>query len=388
MKQKIREMGWIIAAGILIYIYIWHSMMGFRWPSLYVMANHIVTSKYGFMPRTFINNIVKFFFGGGYLYKRKFLYVLILTVAFLFLLYVIYSIFKQVAVRKNALYFFVFLTFVISPYAKYYLHEAGYFEQYGYLLGILLIGLVCKKSWKAICLLSGVFAFISVLISETNLFLIVPFMFSIALLEIIGQGENLFQRFLGLFIGYIPTVGYSLAANVIRVPKEIADKIQAHDTELADFYVLDIYKYFWNDRSNQDIWGRTLHPIPIECVVLPLMLVCIITFILYKVNKKIAVSYFVLSALCAVFNYSIVILAWDLYRYYFCIYIQIFFLTLYIIKKNLYDYKLSRDEIFYFVIYALAIAGMGRFELTLFDDMEYSRTWREVLEVIQKMESH
>ena len=112
-------------------------------------------------------------------------------------------------------------------------------------------------------------------------------MFSIALLEIIGQGENLFQRFLGLFIGYIPTVGYSLAANVIRVPKEIADKIQAHDTELADFYVLDIYKYFWNDRSNQDIWGRTLHPIPIECVVLPLMLVCIITFILYKVNKKI-----------------------------------------------------------------------------------------------------
>lgn len=105
-------------------------------------------------------------------------------------------------------------------------------------------------------------------------------------------------------------------------------------------------------------------------------------------NKKIAVSYFVLSALCAVFNYSIVILAWDLYRYYFCIYIQIFFLTLYIIKKYLYDYKLSRDEIFYFVIYALAIAGMGRFELTLFDDMEYSRTWREVLEVIQKMESH
>ena len=71
MKQKIREMGWIIAAGILIYIYIWHSMMGFRWPSLYVMANHIVTSKYGFMPRTFINNIVKFFFGGRVFIQKE-----------------------------------------------------------------------------------------------------------------------------------------------------------------------------------------------------------------------------------------------------------------------------------------------------------------------------
>ena len=73
MKQKVWSIGMKASAIMLMYLYIWYSMMGFRWPSLYVMSNHIVTSKFGFMPRTLISSIVEIFCA-DYLYKRKFLH--------------------------------------------------------------------------------------------------------------------------------------------------------------------------------------------------------------------------------------------------------------------------------------------------------------------------
>ncbi len=105
MKQKVFSTGMKISAVILAYVYIWHSMMGFRWPSLYVMSNHIVTSKFGFIPRTFVSSIAEIFVG-EYIYKRKFLYILILTVCFVFILYILYNIVVEVAVKEKTLYFF------------------------------------------------------------------------------------------------------------------------------------------------------------------------------------------------------------------------------------------------------------------------------------------
>lgn len=203
-----------------------------------------------------------------------------------------------------------------------------------------------------------------------------------------GYDKEFYRKFAGLFASYIPTVIYSLLVYKIKVPKELVDRIQTYDLERADFYVHDIYQYFWNDRSNKDIWGRTLHEIPIECIILPLILVCIIAFLVYKINKRIAVAYFTLSGLCGLFNYSIVILAWDLSRYYFCIYMQVLFLTLYILKTYLNDYQLNKYEIMCFIIYTLAIVGMSGFELSLFNDVIYSRTWNEVFEMIGNFTSY
>lgn len=282
-KEVQKKLTWIIIGTILTILYLYRSMIGFRWPSIYVMSNHVVTSKFCFMPRTLVSNIVKLFIGNN-LYKRTTLYVLILGVALLFIVYVVYNIVTYVIINKNILFFLFFLSFIISPYVKYFLHEAGYFEQYGYLLGILLIELASKKkqlNCKTIIVCSSLFSFVAVLISETNLFLIVPFLFSITLIDIISRNEKVIRRSIILFLTYMPSVIYSLAANLIRIPKELVDKIQAHDLEHADFYIVDIYKFFWNDRSNQDIWGRTLHPIPIECIILPIMLVCIISIILF-----------------------------------------------------------------------------------------------------------
>lgn len=393
-KETQKNLIWIIIGVVSIILYLYRSMIGFRWPSIYVMSNHVVTSKFCFMPRTLVSNIVKLLVGDN-LYKRTTLYVLILGVASAFIIYVAYNIAKYVIFNKNILFFFFFFSFIISPYAKYFLHEAGYYEQYGYLLGLLLVEIASKKNlsgWKTVSIYSSLFSLVSVLISETNLFLIVPFMFSIAVIDIVSSNEKIIRRFIFLFLIYIPSVLYSLAANLIRIPKEMVDKIQEYDLERVDFYVVDIYKYFWNDRSNQDIWGRTLHEIPIECIILPAMLVFIIFIIVLiqggGINKKIAVSYFTLCALCGLFNYSIVIMAWDLSRYYFCIYMQIFIITFYILKRHFVTYQLKKYEMVYFMLYILAIIGMSKFEFDLFDGRVYLRTVQEMLNEIKGFTSY
>lgn len=67
---------------------------------------------------------------------------------------------------------------------------------------------------------------------------------------------------------------------------------------------------------------------------------------------------------------------------------QTLFLTFYILKKYLSDYRLNKNENMYFVIYILAIIGMSKFELSLFDGAEYSRTWKEVFEIIRNFTSY
>lgn len=374
-----------LAATIgIILLYISYSMMGFRWASTYVRTNHIITWKYGFIPRTFINEIAYFFLRDK-LYSQVVLNLLILGVAAIFIVYIVASVIETVAVKKNVLCLLVFLMFSFSPYAKYYLHEAGYYEQYGYLLGIVLIEISRRKNWKITSVFSCLFAVISVLTSETNLFLIIPLLFIIAFLEIINENENVIKRGAMLFLGFLPSVIYSLLAFLIRVPKERMEQMYRWNLLQADFPLReDVYEYFWNDRSNADTWGRALHEIPIPCVIYPLLLIAVISFILYRKNKKMAVAFGILCILCGLANYSIVIVAWDLDRYYFCIYMQIFLVTIYVLKKHLMDYRFVKNDGLLFLIFLLGSLGMSGFEFTLFDDRSYLRSVKDVVQELQK----
>lgn len=213
-----------IASGIIL-LYLVFSMMGFRWASTYVRTNHVITWKYGYIPRTFANQIASFFLGDK-LYSQAFLNLWILGIAGLFLLYIVFSVIETVAIKRNVLCVVVFFVFSISPYAKYYLHEAGYYEQYSYILGIVLLEVARKKKWYITFACAVVFSFLSVLFSETNLFLIIPFLFSIAFLEIVEAKQKAVKRTILLLAGFIPAIVYSMMAFFIKVPRERMEKIE------------------------------------------------------------------------------------------------------------------------------------------------------------------
>ena len=208
-NNKIIDKLYIVAAFIIILLYAWNSMVGFRWPSIYVMTNHIVTCKFGFVPRTIVGTLLYQLIGTN-LYQKEFLTVFILAIAAVFLAYIVYLIIRLVAIEKNFIALFLFLLYVLSPYTKYYLHEAGYYEQYGYILGIILIAIALHANWKVTAIWSAILSMIAVLISETNLFLIIPFMFTIPFLKIVEEKTHCVRRVIALGCMYIPIVFYSL----------------------------------------------------------------------------------------------------------------------------------------------------------------------------------
>lgn len=357
--------------------------MGFRWPGIYVMTNHLITSKYGFVPRTMISTILELIVGDQ-IYKYQFWYFWILLISFIFIAYIITVTIREVIFKENILFFLFMASFVLSPYPKYYIHEAGYFEQYGYLLLILLIEVSLKERTKKTCILASFFSFTAVLISETNLFLIVPCLFTIGFLEIIKTEKIRIDSFVGYVLTFVPSIMYSLFSFFIRVPKTKMDLISEVCNQKANFPLRqDVFAYFWNDRSNADSWGRSLHAIPINCIITPLLLVIVITILLYNANKKrIAATYFVMSVLIGLFNYSIVIVAWDLHRYYWCIYMQIFILTIYVTRRYLRNHILEKHEWGYLALMIIAYVGMSGFEFDLFDGAQYLKTIQEMKDVI------
>jgi len=362
---------------IIIFLYIVSLIRGFRWPSSWVMTNHLIT---GFIPRALAGNIIKLFLGIN-LYKKQVLYTIILITSCIFIIYIIFNIIKLVCKKKNLLCLFIFFVFAISPYAKYFLHESGYFEQYGYILGIILIEIALKKNSKITSILAIIFAAISVGISETNLFLVVPFLFVISIIKILKEDTNAIKKSVLLIIGFIPIIIYSLLAfQILQPSKENIVSLYEEGQKYVNFDVReDTYYYAYGDRTNQQEWKRTLHPIPYQAVVYPLALVFIVAFYLYKSNKKIAIIYAVLSILVGIFNYSIVILAWDLDRYYFCIFMQIFIISLYVIKEFLTDYKVLKKDYILLIIFLVMCLFICNYEFYLFDGATYLRNINDVV---------
>lgn len=379
VKDKCINALWGIGAAIIILVYLFRSMMGFRWPGIYVMTCHLVTSKYGFVPRTFISNILGAVVKDT-IYNYQFLYVWILLIAFIFVVYIVGTAVRKIAVEQNLLFLFVILSFVISPHVKFFLHETGYFEQYGFLLAILLIGMTRERNVNRTCILSAMFSLVAVLISETNLFLIVPSLFMIAFLEISESNMLNFKRIIYFFSMFLPMVIYGIFTFFVKIPKERMNLLEKECVEKANFSLRgDVFAFFWNGRSNPERWPRMLHAIPVSCIVYPLLLIIVISIILWNANKKkTAFLYSTLCVLIGLFNYSVVIVAWDLHRFYWCIYMQVFIVTLYVLKRCLHQYKLHRHELIYLMIMIVGCIGMGGFEFDLFDGATYLRTIDEM----------
>lgn len=162
---------------------IWNFLYGFRWPSEYVLSNNIFTYEYGFIPRSLIASLLKLLFG-NLIYDRKFLYVLIVGTGILLLSFFCYLSYFFTIKTQNIVGSLLVFWYSLSIYSAYIAHEMGYFEQYGYvfLCGLILFCAKIKGVLKFSILCSGLM-FISLLISETNAFLVCPVLLSITLLN-------------------------------------------------------------------------------------------------------------------------------------------------------------------------------------------------------------
>lgn len=189
-KIKLRDIKlntyFVCCLGIL-WLFFQHLMQGFRWPSDCVLTCHLISCRFGWLPRSLVGTVGTALFGGNW-YQRNTMDIVIIGTAFVFILWFIYECVNY-ARNKCFVGMILFFIFSFSPYASYYLHEMGYFEQYGYAVCVVLMLFVfpkfpARKNW-IICSAAG---FVLLFVTESNMFLVVPILCAQAFLGIINDG--------------------------------------------------------------------------------------------------------------------------------------------------------------------------------------------------------
>ena len=113
---------------------------------------------------------------------------------------------------------------------------------------------------------------------------------------------------------------------------------------------------------------------------------CIIVIVLtmyflyrYKNSKKLILTYLISSVAAGFAAYIIVLVGWDLDRYFFNMFMSIFFVSAFVLKKYLSEIDLEKRDIILMVLLFIAALFLGGNRLELFDDAVYNENWSQFL---------
>ncbi len=384
MKKKALS---VIVIVIFLYELLHSYMEGFRWPSDYVMTNHVISYRQGFLPRSLIGGIGYVLFRDKW-YSWKVLMPVIMFVSLLFCLWTIYLLVHSGYGFRQIYLFAITAAFAISPFAKYFLHLMGYYEMYGYVIVIGLIA-VCKEySVFKTYVLPGICSFIILLISESNIFLVVPVVFAISFLTLLDETDlkKTAKRLLVLFCSYVPHLIYCIIIWVYKVPEVKILLIQDYDRKMVTDYFPyqnfifreDVHLYMSGDRSNSEIWKMTFHPMHPWCFA---MIILLLLFVVYgmienNLSGKMILAYLLSAGIAGFAAYSIVLVAWDLNRYFFNSFMSVLLVSIYFIKKS--DiHMVQRNRAYVMILlFVVAFYGMSQNRFALFDNVTYNDSWQ------------
>ncbi len=362
-------------------------LCGFRWPSDWVLTNHAISYKFGYVPRGLVGEVGWLIFRDNW-YSWKYMSVVIMTVSAVFMVWTIFIIFRSEYSYSNAVLMVLMAAFAISPAARYYLHEMGYYEQYGYLL-IIVVFFICKKYGKwSTYLLPAIMGLLAIFISESNAFLVVPVIFAYSFITIADMDfdkKNKIRCCFILFATYIPHLIYCLFVWLYRVPEQTVLCLQEHDRmsvnslfEYPNFnFREDAHLFLSAGRSKQvngEMWQIRPHRMHIWCLSLILMISLLIIYVMCVENMKREriISYILADTIVVGMAYSICLIAWDLERFYFNAYMSAFLLSVFVAKKYFDGIKTTSSMLLVFAIVMVAAIGMSKNRFGLFDDARYN----------------
>ena len=188
----------------------------------------------------------------------------------------------------------------------------------------------------------------------------------------------------------------------MMVPVEKMDAMREKDRKMViqatyplfNFYFReDVYGYYSN-RSDPEVWDRVLRPIPIWCVVLTLLLVFYVCFVIYETEKTSRLFYtYLISSLTSGFSaYLIVIIAWDLQRFFFCMFMSVFLISIFTLKKwkentfslsdktrNMILEVISLPHACVITVITIIYLSLGNNRLVLFDNAVYLESFYDLV---------
>ncbi|RHR51911.1 hypothetical protein DWX10_15945 [Clostridium sp. AF18-27] len=377
---------------------------GFRWPSEYVCSQNVFTYRYGFLPRALIGTIMQIIFGDN-MYSYKANYVIAIGTALILLGWFIWRVY-DLALKKRCLAAAVIIFwYSLSIYSAYSAHEMGYFEQYGYLLIILYIELLCRWNFRYMWFLGAVLSFLAVLISETNLFVICPVIFFIGLAAIMNRtGKLSINNIVFYTIWYIPSGLLGIFCNKYQTS---AFTIASLLSDLRKFN--PSYKYaaglgklmlqnriYWEAQERND--GSIYLPFSFEVIPWQIMLFIIVLLLfvsvfLWMTNRKEAmILYLTGSTIMLLAAYSINFIALDLDRFRYCGVMMILFYSFFLCLEEKKVPLAVETPIIQtwllasFIIGTILVLVMMDFRLSLFENSIYNENFMILKETIKSIQ--
>lgn len=399
MNEKARDImkkiGSVFALAIIVFRYFVCLASGFKWPSDYILTNHIISYRQGFLPRSFIGAIGYLIFGDKW-YSWKYITPVVLFFTAVFLIWILVLIVKSGFGFKEPVIFGILAMFAISPFARYYIYDTGYYEQYGYVMLIVLMYLHKKNNKWSRYIVPAILSFIAVLISESNLFLVVPVMFAFSYIVIVADEKNITDTMkkLGILVAtYVPTLAYAFLVFFIKIPAERIAAIQNYDREMVNNHFPyfnfnfreDVHLYMSGDRSNTGGWSHTLHPIHMWCVIMTLILVVFVTYVLIEngKSKRMIFAYVSSAVIVGIAAYSIVIVAWDLERYAFNMFISVLMVSLFTLKRYEITKFKKKESWVVLLLFFIASIGFSNERLEMFNLDTYNYGLKGFLDVLR-----
>lgn len=382
----------IIFASITIFRLLFNFIYGFRWPSEYVCSQNIFTYRYGFLPRALIGTVMQFIFGQN-MYSYKANYLIAIGTGLLLLGWFIWKTSSSILKHQNLVVGALLFWYSLSIFSAYSSHEMGYYEQYGYILIILYIELLCNFKKKYFLFLGPILSVIAVLISETNLFVISPVLFFINLMETLEESEHLLKKnVIKNIIYYVPSGILGLICNKYQTSSYIIAKLLS---DLRKYnpsykYAAGLGKLMFQNRiyfdSQQRNDGSTYLPfsfevIPWQIILFIVTVIGLVSLILLMSNHKPVLYLYLISILIMeIAAYSINFIALDLDRFRYCGVMMILYFSLYICLKNNIEIvtllQNSRKELFTIIIIGTIFVGlMMDFRLSLFENSVYNKNF-------------
>ena len=379
----------VISFIIITITLIYRFFTGFRSPSSYVVSQLIITYDHGFISRGFIGAIIKLLLNNG-LYNYKALCFIIISVGVLFILWIIYNAYLAYIKKRNFMMATLLFWFSLSLYPAYLAHTMGYFEQYAYIFAIVFVEISLLARWKTALITGGIFSLVSVLISETNAFLVCPIFIAITLMVMYQDIDKMtfvirhdkfkaiIRRLFLFFLAYLPSGIYLLIIRSIKIPQAQFSQLM-QDVELnapAIHYFerrFDIIGFFEQRSDLLSGFSAGIYPIPIQMLLFTLLIVYVsFLYLSLNQNKKTAVIYLVLATFVNISCYSMAFFWWDIFRWYWSMSIATLLLSIYFFRC--YDIKVAYKINFLdiFILGTIAVLSINAYHIPLFDKAEYN----------------
>lgn len=369
-------------AGVVALLLLFDVYSGFRWPGTWAMTSHVMNYQFGFMPRGIVGTVGHLIFKDYWYTSSLLLFSAMLFVSAVLICYFVYLIYRLILKEEKGIAALVLLIMVFSSYPAFLMHEAGYFEQYGYVLCLILIELALRKGYWITLAASAAFAFLSVLISETNAFMVCPILGVIVLAKYLEEERGIRLKKLAVTAAaYLPALCLSYIAGTFRMPIEKCEElIRYYVSKGLDFEFRTSAVYLLNNRTPKAEFQYGVFKVfPAEAFLYPALLILLTAvYLYYSSEKKTVVSYVLFSSASAFCSYFLCVMAWDFQRDMFGMMMAVFFISIYYLRRFPNPGLPEKLQIGLIVLSIIAMIVMWRFQIPVLDEGSYYRTWRQL----------